>query len=187
MHTLGGTLRLRACIPWPFSVRAATLQKHYLRLHKPRAGPTGSAHLLRVGRFLTSLQVLLIPGALKTLSVIGRDVGVAARDQALIWLLDQSRDRPEGAIAASPTPVANARATLSGLEDGPSAIEWTDTLTGKVVTVQKTKVKLALELEGWRGDSGEEAVMETIVVGTAAVLRAGVQAEVDTCGHAALA
>ena len=47
--------------------------------------------------------------------------------------------------------------------------------------------KLALELEGWRGDSGEEAVMETIVVGTAAVLRAGVQAEVDTCGHAALA
>jgi len=47
--------------------------------------------------------------------------------------------------------------------------------------------KLALELEGWRGDSGEGAVMETIVVGTAAVLRARVQAEVDTCGHAALA
>jgi hypothetical protein len=61
----------------------------------------------------------MIPGALKTLSVIGRDVGVAARDQALIWLLDQSRDRREGAMAASPTLVANARATLSALEDGP--------------------------------------------------------------------
>jgi hypothetical protein len=57
--------------------------------------------------------------------------GVAARDEALVWLLDRAHDWPDGAMHANPTPVAGAKVTLMGVNDGLWAIEWWDTLAGK--------------------------------------------------------
>jgi hypothetical protein len=59
--------------------------------------------------------------------------GVAARDEALVWLLDRAHDWPAGAMDADPAPVSGARVTLAGVEDGPWIIEWWDTLAGKRV------------------------------------------------------
>ena len=57
--------------------------------------------------------------------------GVAAPDEALVWLLDRACDWPDGAMEASPSPVADAKVTLAGLSDGVWSIEWWDTLAGK--------------------------------------------------------
>ena len=59
--------------------------------------------------------------------------GVAARDEALVWLLDRACDWPDGAMTASPPPVAGAKVTLTGVEDGAWTVEWWDTLEGKRV------------------------------------------------------
>ena len=59
--------------------------------------------------------------------------GVAARDEALVWLLDRAHDWPDGAMDANPTPVTGAKVTLVGVDNGAWAIEWWDTLTGKRV------------------------------------------------------
>ena len=66
--------------------------------------------------------------------------GVAARNKALVWLLDKGCDWPEGATNANPAAVAGAKATLSGLEDGNWQIEWWDTLKGTRVALLQAKV-----------------------------------------------
>ncbi|MGO8677086.1 MAG: DUF5060 domain-containing protein [Limisphaerales bacterium] len=74
--------------------------------------------------------------------------GVAAPDEALIWLLDRACDWPDGAMTANPPPVAGARVTLTGLDDGPWLVQWWDTLEGKpVATTQATCSGGSLQLE----------------------------------------
>lgn len=62
--------------------------------------------------------------------------GLASRTEALVWLLDRACDWPDGAAEASPKPVAGARVTLTGVDDGAWSVEWWDTLTGKRVAEQ---------------------------------------------------
>ena len=57
--------------------------------------------------------------------------GVAARDEALVWLLDRAYDWPDGAMEANPAPVDGAKVTLAGISDGTWSVEWWDTLAGK--------------------------------------------------------
>ncbi len=74
--------------------------------------------------------------------------GVAARDQALVWLLDRGCDWPDGAMITNPAPVTGAKLTLTGLEDGQWQIEWWDTLAGKGIAVQNAKATAgSLQLE----------------------------------------
>jgi len=74
--------------------------------------------------------------------------GVAAHDEALVWLLDRACDWPEGAGVADPSPVTGAKVTLQGLDDGLWSIEWWDTLTGKrTASTEGTASGGALRLE----------------------------------------
>lgn len=74
--------------------------------------------------------------------------GVAAGDEAFVWLLDKAFDWPNGASDAAPSPVAGAAVTLRGLDDGPWTIEWWDTLEGKrVSTAQVVASDKNLRLE----------------------------------------
>ena len=59
--------------------------------------------------------------------------GVAAPDEALVWLLDRACDWPDGAKEANPAPVVHAKVVLTGVADGRWTIEWWDTLGGKRV------------------------------------------------------
>jgi hypothetical protein len=60
--------------------------------------------------------------------------GVASHDEALVWLLDQACDWPEGAMEADPAPVAVAKVTLADIDNGAWSIEWWDTLSGKRIS-----------------------------------------------------
>lgn len=63
--------------------------------------------------------------------------GVAAPDEAFVWLLARACDWPAGATNAEPALVTDARVTLLGLADGNWAVEWWDTLEGKPVASAK--------------------------------------------------
>ncbi|HRY48532.1 MAG TPA: cellulase family glycosylhydrolase [Candidatus Paceibacterota bacterium] len=63
--------------------------------------------------------------------------GVTARDEALVWLLDQACDWPEGAKVATPPEVSGVKVTLAGLEEGPWTVEWWDTLKGQRLAVSE--------------------------------------------------
>jgi hypothetical protein len=58
-------------------------------------------------------------------------LGVAAGNEALVWILDRAYDWPDGAMEAQPKPVTGATVTLTGLEDGRWSVEWWNTLTGE--------------------------------------------------------
>jgi len=58
---------------------------------------------------------------------------VATSREALVWVLDPAFNWPEGAMVASPEPLAGAEVTIGGLEGGDWAVEWWDTLEGKKV------------------------------------------------------
>ena len=62
--------------------------------------------------------------------------GMAARDHALVWLLDRGCDWPEGATNANPAAVSGASVILTGVGDGEWTVEWWDTLAGKSVASQ---------------------------------------------------
>ncbi len=57
--------------------------------------------------------------------------GMAAHDEALIWLLDRAYDWPDGAPETDPVPVTGARVALVGVDDGNWTVQWWDTLEGK--------------------------------------------------------
>ncbi len=65
--------------------------------------------------------------------------GVAARDEAFIWLLDQACDWPEGAKEENPPAVTGATVTLAGVDDGTWSVNWWDTLAGKSVANEEIR------------------------------------------------
>ena len=80
---------------------------------------------------------------------------IASPNQAMVWLLDQNSDWPDGAAAASPPPVTGAKVTLAGLEDGPWTVEWWDTLEGKRLAATDATVtggSLLLEPPAFQAD-----------------------------------
>jgi hypothetical protein len=74
--------------------------------------------------------------------------GMAARDEALVWLLDRAFDWPEGALVTHPPPVTRAKVTLVNIADGSWTVEWWDTLAGKrMAETEATAADSALTLE----------------------------------------
>jgi hypothetical protein len=81
--------------------------------------------------------------------------GVAARDEALVWLIDRATDWPDGAMAVNPSPVSGAQVTLTGLDDGLWTVAWWDTLEGRRVGIGTATVSggsLQLEPPAFRAD-----------------------------------
>jgi hypothetical protein len=73
--------------------------------------------------------------------------GVAAPDEALVWLLDRACDWPEGALVAEPAPVTGAKVTLLDVKPGLWSVEWWDTLTGQRVASGEVTAAGGLRLE----------------------------------------
>ncbi len=59
--------------------------------------------------------------------------GVAAHDEALIWLLDRASNWPAGAMNKDPAPVSDVSVTLAGLDDGVWQVQWWNTQQGTCV------------------------------------------------------
>ena len=81
--------------------------------------------------------------------------GLAAHDEALVWVLDRACDWPDGAMEADPAPVTGAKVMLEGVDDGAWTIEWWDTLSGKrVAEVQgmASGGRLGLEAPAFQAD-----------------------------------
>jgi hypothetical protein len=81
--------------------------------------------------------------------------GVAAHDEALVWLLDRACDWPDGAMESDPARVTVAKVSISGLDDGRWSVEWWDTLTGQRVAAQEVTASggiLQLEAPGFQAD-----------------------------------
>jgi hypothetical protein len=81
--------------------------------------------------------------------------GVAAHNEAFVWLLDQACDWPDGAEQANPSAVAGATVMLTGVDDGLWSVQWWDTLMGKPAgngEVNAAGGKLRLEPPAFRAD-----------------------------------
>ncbi len=105
---------------WWESIHTAGLYQHWSALNRFLAG-TG------IGR------PDLGPARLENIEGSATPFGVAAHDEALIWLLDRAYDWPDGAMEVNPRPADNVKVTLAGVNDGVWSIEWWDTLTGERV------------------------------------------------------
>ncbi|MCU0917793.1 MAG: cellulase family glycosylhydrolase [Planctomycetes bacterium] len=107
---------------WWESIHTAKLYQHWSALSGFLAG-TG------IGR------ADLGPARFENVAGAVTPFGVAARDEALIWLLDRACDWPDGALEANPAPVDGVTLALAGIDDGTWSIEWWDTLAGKRLAV----------------------------------------------------
>ena len=105
---------------WWENIHTANLYRHWKAL---------AAFLEGTGIGRADLQ----PARFENVSGSVAPFGVAAHDEALVWLLDRACDWPDGASVADPKPVTGVQATLLGVDDGAWAVEWWDTLTGKSV------------------------------------------------------
>jgi hypothetical protein len=77
-----------------------------------------------------------------------RTFGVAASDEALIWLLDPAFDWPNGASESQPKPFTGGKVTLAGVENGTWDVEWWNTLAGERLASNRARVADgALQLE----------------------------------------
>lgn len=120
---------------WWESIHANNLYRHWSAL---------SAYLEGSGIARGDLQ----PAQFGEVGGAVRAYGMASKKHALVWLLDQGCDWPEGAMTAEPPALTGAKVTLKGLEDGPWSLEWWNTLTGKCVQRQEAKVTVGtLQLE----------------------------------------
>jgi hypothetical protein len=119
---------------WWESIHTANLYRHWSALSAFLNG-TGMARAdLRLARF-EHVEGPVIP------------YGVAAGDEALVWVLDRAYDWPDGAMEANPRSVKDAKVTLADISDGIWSIEWWDTLEGKrLATAEVTASDGALQL-----------------------------------------
>jgi len=108
---------------WWESVHANNLYEHWAALSAFLQGSGAARADLRSARF-DKIEGPVTP------------YGMAARDHALVWLLDRGCDWPEGATNANPPSVSGVTVTLAGLDDGAWTVEWWDTLAGKCVATQ---------------------------------------------------
>ena len=105
---------------WWESIHTADLYHHWSALHAFLAGTGIGRGDLQPAKF-ENTDGSVIP------------FGVAASDEALIWLLDRACDWPDGAMDPNPSPVTGAKVTLTGIDDGVWSVEWCSTLTGEPV------------------------------------------------------
>ncbi len=105
---------------WWESIHAAKLYGHWSALSAFLAGTGMARPDLRPARF-DKVEGSVTP------------FGVAARNEALVWLLDRAYDWPDGAMEAKPRAMNGAKVTLLGVADGAWSVEWWDTLAGKRV------------------------------------------------------
>jgi hypothetical protein len=127
---------------WWENIHSANLYGHWSALAAFLQGSGIGRADLRPARF-EKTDGLVIP------------FGVAARDEALVWLIDRASDWPDGAMAANPPPVSGAKVTLTGLDDGPWTLAWWDTLEGKRVGIGAATVSggsLQLEPPAFQAD-----------------------------------
>jgi hypothetical protein len=120
---------------WWEHVHSGDLYRHWSALSAFLQGTGIARAALRPARFETDAGPVI-------------PFGVAAHDEALVWLLDRACDWPDGAMVADPAPVVGAKVTLLGVDDGAWSVEWWDTLTGKhAATGEGTAAGGALRLE----------------------------------------
>ncbi|MBP7053949.1 MAG: DUF5060 domain-containing protein [Phycisphaerae bacterium] len=112
---------------WWESIHSADLYLHWSALSRFLRGTGIGRGDLRPARF-EDIEGSVTP------------FGVAAPDEALVWLLDRACDWPDGAMEASPSPVDGAKVTLAGVSDGVWSIEWWDTLAGKSLATDQVTV-----------------------------------------------
>jgi hypothetical protein len=105
---------------WWESIHSANLYPHWSALAAFLKGTGIGRAELRPARFENSPDSIL-------------PFGVAARDEALVWILDRACDWPDGAMEAQPKAVAGVSLTLAGVDSGPWSLEWWNTLTGERV------------------------------------------------------
>jgi hypothetical protein len=106
---------------WWENIHSAKLYNHWSALSAFLAGTGMGRPDLRPARF-ESVEGPVIP------------YGVAARDEALVWLLDRAYDWPDGAMEATPKLMSGTKITLLGAADGAWSIEWWDTLAGRRIS-----------------------------------------------------
>jgi hypothetical protein len=120
---------------WWESIHSANLYRHWSALAAFLEGTGAGGADLRPARF-GKVEGAVTPFA------------ISSHSEALVWLLDSACDWPDGAKTAEPPPVAGAKVTLTGLDDGPWTVEWWDTLEGKRVGSSEATVSGgSLELE----------------------------------------
>jgi hypothetical protein len=111
---------------WWENIHTANLYRHWSALSAFLAGTGIGRADLRPARFQNAEGSVM-------------SWGVAARDEALVWLLDRKCDWPDGAMDANPAPVNDAKVMLTGIADGVWSIEWWDTLAGKRLATAEAK------------------------------------------------
>ncbi len=120
---------------WWESIHTANLYRHWSGLSAFLEGTGVGRSDLRPARF-TEVDRAVIP------------LGVANRNEALVWLLSRASNWPEGATELSPAPVDGSSVKVTGVDSGTWDIEWWDTLAGRrVERDQGTALEGALRLE----------------------------------------
>lgn len=105
---------------WWESIHSANLYRHWSALAK-----------FLQGTAIASPQMQPIPATVKDAQA--KVWAVATPREALIWLLNPTANWPEGANLETLLPVSGATVSVPGLEDGGYAVQWWDTLEGKII------------------------------------------------------
>ncbi len=127
---------------WWQSIHTANLYRHWSALSAFLAGTGIGRADMRPARFEKTADNVT-------------PFGVAARDEALIWLLDRACDWPDGAMEANPKLVTGAKVSLAGVEDGRWSVEWWDTHSGNRLASGETMASggaLRLEPPAFQAD-----------------------------------
>ncbi len=127
---------------WWESIHTANLYQHWSALN---------AFLNGTGMGRGDLQ----PARFEDVEGTVAPFGVAAHDEAFVWLLDKACDWPDGAKEADLPAVTGAGLTLAGVDDGVWSIRWWDTLAGKPLAEGDSSAiggKLRLEPPGFQAD-----------------------------------
>ena len=120
---------------WWESIHAARLYGHWSALNAFLDGTGIARPELRPARF-SEIADAIVP------------FGMAAPEEALIWLIDRKYNWPEGAMEANPAAMTGATLKLNDVENGSWTVEWWDTLAGKrLATSELTASDRTLTLE----------------------------------------
>lgn len=127
---------------WWESIHTADLYRHWSALSAFLSGTGIGRDDLQPARF-GNVQGPVTP------------FGVAAHDEAFVWLLDEACDWPDGAQEADPPALTGAAVVLTGVDNGLWSAQWWDTLSGKPVAQEELKAvggTLRLEPPAFQAD-----------------------------------